>query len=303
MTNRLDRRQFSKTLALGLGAAALPLTHAQAKRTIRIGHTGINGANPLAEAPAIEQTMQEIASLGYYGLELFGTNLQAMEAIGALAPAMEKSTIPLISVYCGLNLTEPAERKLTIERAVGWVNLLKKYGGKVAVLGPNRVKRPEYDFKAAKANIVTTLNECAKAMADLGVTPVLHQHTSTCIETRDETVGVMEAADTRYLKFGPDIGQLQKGGADPVEVLKDFLPLVQHCHLKDFSGGEHWLGYCPLGQGKVAIPAILDMLEGRTLSGMVMVELDASPNMPLAPLESSRIAKAYLQKLGCTFRS
>ena len=63
----------------------------------------------------------------------------------------------------------------------------------------------------------------------------------------------MEAVDTRYVKFGPDVGQLQKGGSDPVKVVKDFLPVVRHVHMKDFDGGEHYLGYCPLGQGKVDV--------------------------------------------------
>jgi len=132
---------------------------------------------------------------------------------------------------------------------------------------------------------------------------VLHQHTGTCIESRDETYAIMEAADTRYLKFGPDIGQLQKGGSDPVQVVKDFLPLVQHMHLKDFSGGEEYVGYCPLGQGKVNIPAILDMMETRTLNGMIMVELDSSRNMPTTPLEAASIARKYLDKEGVQFRA
>jgi len=37
--------------------------------------------------------------------------------------------------------------------------------------------------------------------------------------------------------------------------------LVQHMHLKDYSGGREYLGYCPLGQGKVDIPAILAMMD------------------------------------------
>ena len=63
-----------------------------------------------------------------------------------------------------------------------------------------------------------------KALDDIGVVGALHQHTGTCVETRDETYAVMEAVDTRYVKFGPDVGQLQKGGSDPVKVVKDFLP-------------------------------------------------------------------------------
>ena len=109
--------------------------------------------------------------------------------------------------------------------------------------------------------------------------------------------------DTRYLKFGPDIGQLQKGGADPVQVVKDFLPIVQHMHLKDFSGGDAFLGYCPLGQGKVDLPAILTMMDGKKIDGMVMVELDNSPDMPMTAKDTATIAKAYLSKQGVTLRS
>ena len=97
---------------------------------------------------------------------------------------------------------------------------------------------PAFQFAEHKANIVASLNDMCKALADIGVVGALHQHTGTCVETRDETYAVMEAVDTRYVKFGPDVGQLQKGGVDPVKVVKDFLPAVRHVHMKDFDGGR-----------------------------------------------------------------
>ena len=173
----------------------------------------------------------------------------------------------------------------------------------VVVVGPNGVNRASYVFADHKADILTTLNELGKAIADVGLTAVLHQHTGTCVESRDETYAVMEAVDTRVMKFGPDIGQLQKGGADPVQVVKDFLPIVHHMHLKDYIGGAAFAGYCPLGQGKVNIPAILDMMDGRTISGMIMVELDSGGNMPTTPLEAATIARDYLVRQGVPFRA
>jgi inosose dehydratase len=73
-------------------------------------------------------------------------------------------------------------------------------------------------------------------------------------------------------------------------------------HLKDYSGGENFLGYCPLGQGKVNIPAILAMMEGRKTAGHVMVELDSPPPQPMPAGETAKIAKAYLQTLGVQFK-
>ena len=308
---RIDRRTFSRLVALAAAGAAVP-GHAQRTLNIRVGHTGITwpwgnppGPGPmrLADPAAIEQIVKDISSLGFYGIELFGWQIDGMEAHGGIGRLLEKYNLPLISSYGGPNLTDPAQRKASIDRTVATARLVKKYGGKVIVFGPNGVPRDTFNFAEHKAGIVDVLNEAAKAVVDVGLTPVLHQHTGTCIETRDETYAVMQAVDTRYLKFGPDIGQLQKGGSDPAQVVKDFLPIIHHMHLKDYSGGEAFLGYSPLGQGKVDIPAILAMVNGKAMDGMVMVELDSSPNMPMPAIETARIARAFLLKHGVALRS
>jgi inosose dehydratase len=104
--------------------------------------------------------------------------------VGAL---LEQAKLPLISAYCSTNLSDPTARKDTIAKSLVWAKLVKKYNGKVIVVGPNGVKRDTYDFKAHKNDIVATLNELGKAVTDMGLTPVLHQHTGTCVESRDET--------------------------------------------------------------------------------------------------------------------
>jgi inosose dehydratase len=308
----MNRRVFSQTFsAAALGCRAF----AARKLTLHIGHTGLTWIplgrsvgppppiNPMADPQYVEAAIRDMSGLGFYGIELFGNQLEAMEAHGGAGALLEKYKLPLISAYCGTNLSDPAERKNSIAKTLEWANLVRKYKGKVIVVGPNGVRRNTYDFKTHKDDIVTTLNELGKAVTDLGLTAVLHQHTGTCVESREETYAVMEAVDTKVMKFGPDIGQLQKGGADPVQVVKDFLPLVQHMHLKDYSGGQEYLGYCPLGQGKVDIPAILSMMEGRRTAGLVMVELDSPPPQPAPALEDAKVAKAYLEKQGVTFRS
>ena len=308
----MNRRNFSRTV---VGAAAVISVWAQKKRDLSIGHTGLTwiplggrpGAgpvgNPMTSPQYVDAAIRDISSLGFAGIELFGNQIEAMEAHGGIGTLLQQHNLELISAYCGTNLTDPDQRKDSLGKTLSWARLVRKYGGRVVVIGPNGVKREGYDFNAHKANIVAMLNEAGKAIADLGLTAVLHQHTGTCVESRDETYAVMHAVDTRYVKFGPDIGQLQKGGSDPVQVVKDFLPLVQHMHLKDYVGGENFLGYCPLGQGKVNIPAILDMMDGRKTDGRVMVELDSPPPQVMPAIETAKIAKAYLQKQGVIFRA
>jgi inosose dehydratase len=302
---KLSRREFTTTVLAAAGAAALPsLPSAQAPtRNLRIGCTSLVwGALPRSPdnlAPAVK----DMASLGFHGFETFAAILEEWDKRGTLSELLTASRIPLTSVYATMQVIDPAVRKDEIAKLTRWANVVKKYNGRFVVLAPNGVKREDYKFQEHRANIVAALNEYAMVVNDLGLGTGLHQHTGTAVETRDETYAVMEAANTKHLKFAPDVGQLQKGGSNAAQVVKDFLPITVHMHLKDFSGGEHFLGYCPLGQGKVDLKGILDMVEGANPKATIMVELDGSANQPYTPLETARISKVYLEKLGYTFRT
>jgi inosose dehydratase len=295
----MNRRTLIRTI--GLAASAACCASAAPARRLKIGQTSINWGSRAADA---EPGIRDSAKLGYWGYEALGGNLEALEAAeGGLGRILDQYKMPLPSTYFNVNISDPAVRKTEVEKAVRWGKIVKKYGGRIGVLGPNHVNRASYDFKAAKPNIVASLNDIGKALADIGMVASLHQHTETCVESRDEVYAVLEAVDTRVVKFGPDVAQLAKGGADPVKVLSDFLPLLQSIHLKDYLGGPHWSGYAPLGQGKVDLPAVMDLLEKAKLLEWVMVELDRSRDAPLDPLECARTSKEYLIKLGYAFRS
>lgn len=301
MKKMINRREFMRSAAAAAAAAGAPAAlFAAKKRKIKVGHTGITWQNA-----DIAQAITDVSSEGFYGFETFGEVFDKWEdQPGGLGAVLESHQLPLISAYCNMNLTDPARRKDQVDKAVRWAGIVKKYGGKVTVIGPNPVHRDSYDFAANKANIVAALNDICQAVSDAGLTAALHQHTGTCVESRDETYAVLEAVNTKYVRFGPDIGQLTKGGSDAVQVVKDFLPIIEHMHLKDYNGeNPHLAGYCPLGQGKVNIPAILDLMQKKKLHGMVMVELDNDGKASLVPLDLVKTSKAYLERQGVTFRS
>jgi len=296
----MSRRRFLSGACAALLGSAIELNAAPPPRKLKIGHTGITwGFKPEDAARAIP----DVGSLGYQGYESFGEVLDAWESKGGLKVVLEANQVPLISAYCNVNLTDPSKRTDEIAKIVQWAKLIKSAGGVTAVVGPNGVKRANYNFADYKSSIVQGLNEICKAVQDEGVTPALHQHTGTCIESRDEVYAVMEAVDTRHVKFGPDIGQLQKGGVDPVKVVSDFLPVIHHVHIKDFNGAEPWEQYCPLGKGKVNLTAVLDLLEKAPNMKILMVELDPGRRDPITPKETAEISKKYLQEQGYKFRT
>jgi len=299
--NECNRREMLKTLGLGVGAACLGTPSGQAApvRRLKVGQTSINWG---FKVESVEPGLRDSAKLGYWGYESYNDAVEPIDENPGWGKLLEQYKIPMPSSYFNFNLTDPAVRKAQVEKATRMGKILKKQGGITAVIGPNGVNRTTYDFKAAKNDLVTTLNEVSKALADLGLAAALHQHTGTCVDTRDQVYAVFDAVDTRVVKFGPDVGQLQKSGTDPVPILKDFQSLLRTIHVKDYIGERAWAGYCPLGMGKVDLPAVMDVLEKADGLHWVMVELDGTANAPMAPFECARTSRDYLMKLGYTFR-
>jgi inosose dehydratase len=301
MQNTVNRRTFTKTVLAGLGAAAVPAFAAAQAKKLKIGATSlIWGAVPRTPEN-LEAALKDMFELGYHSAETFAAIVEDLHNKGVLKPMLEKYPIPLVSAYSSVQLMDTSTRKENVEELVRRGKILKQYGGQFMVLNANGVKREGYNFAEHRANIIAGLNEYGKAMNDIGLGAGLHQHTGTAIDLTEEVYAVMENVDTRYCKFAPDTGQLQKGGSDAAKVVKDFAPIVVHMHLKDWKGWEHMAGYTPLGEGKVDLKSILETVEQHNPNANIMHELDGSRDMPYTARQTAEISKKYLQSLGYTF--
>ena len=298
----MNRRNFTQSVAAGLAAAAAPSLWGQ-QRKLQIGYTALSW-NASARTPEnLEPALKDFSDLGFHSFETFAEALEVLDTKGVLGEWIAKYKVPLKSGYFTGNVIDPAQRKETIEKITRLSKVIKKHGGTFLVLAAGSVPRATYKFAEHKANIVSALNDYAKAANDVGLGSGFHQHTGTAVDSEEETYGVMQAVDTRYCKFAPDVGQLQKGGSDPVKVVKDFVSIVVHMHLKDFVGGQYFAGYCPLGQGKVDLTTILNTMEGAGHPANIMVELDRAANTPITATETAQTSKAFLVKLGYKFNA
>lgn len=294
MSHSISRRTFVGAVAASFVAPRLTVP----ARRLKIGHTGITWGYAL---PAAEAAIRDVGSLGYHAFESFGSVLDAWEARGGLGRLLDAATLPLRSAYCPFELTNASVRRDELAKATRWGTLIKKYGGSIAVVGPNSVNRTTYDFRAQRSTIQSALGDIGRALEDVGVVGALHPHTGSCVQTADEVYGVMDGVDHR-IGLAPDVGELLAGGANPLTVVKDLLPVVRHVHLKDFNGGATHDGYCPLGEGRVDFAAIVEVLETSAAEPMLMVELNPGTG-GRTPLEMARVSKNFLQTLGYPFRS
>jgi inosose dehydratase len=302
MTTPLTRRSFAKSILAGAGAAMLPQVGSAQTKKLKIGCTTLIWGGLPRTPENLEPALKDMSELGYNGFETFGSILEDWEKKGALAGLLQKYPIPLTSGYTTVNVTEPSARKEQIEMLQRYARIVKKYGGRFLVQSCNN-RSERYNFADNQKNIIAALNDYGKAVNDIGIATGLHQHTGSAVETREETYAVMQAVDTRYMKFAPDIGQAQKGGTDAAQLVKDFSSIIAHMHLKDYKGWEHMAGYCPLGQGVVDLKSVLATMEQANPNANIMHELDGSAAMPYTPRQTAEIGKAYLQKLGYTFRT
>lgn len=301
MTNRRD--VLTGALAI---AATWQVARAASPTPARlrlIGHTGITWGYSADDAP---DAIRDVGELGYHGFESFGSVLEAWEARGGLQLALQAQRLPLIAAYCPLNLTDPGKRTDELKKAILWSSLISSYGGRVAVIGPDNVDRKSFDFAAARADILTTLNGIGSIMTAAGLKAALHPHTGSCIQTREEIRAVMDSANARDVLLCPDTGELMAAGVDPLTIIKQYGERIAHVHVKDYKGGKQHDGFTAAGLGKVDIAAIMDALEALPQAFMVMVELnpDAALNKadPATPRTAATQAKATFEKLGYRFR-
>lgn len=302
------RRNFLKAAGLGTAAFLLrPDTLLAEAKKFPIGATFIlwgYGADNL------EPALQDISKLGFHAFETFGKVIETWESQrGGMGELIKKYKVPLISAFCDTDVLNPAKRKEEIKNLIRWARILKQQGGKVIEYCASGIDREKtkFNFMEHKQHIIASLNDYAKAIVDEGLVCALHPHTGTPIETEEEVYAVMESVNTTYMKFGPDVGQLEKAGCDPVKIVQDFMPLIEHVHLKDFEGGDNgYLGYSPLGEGKVKLKKILNLLEARRdeMVGMIMFELDSDDHHKPArtAYQAAEVSRNYLKQIGYQFQ-
>lgn len=81
--------------------------------------------------------------------------------------------------------------------------------------------------------VLDHLGEVAEAIRAEGLTPALHPHVGTWIETEQETRAALDRIPRDVLAFGPDTGHLAWVGADVAGVMADYRDRIVALHLKD----------------------------------------------------------------------
>ena len=207
-----------------------------------------------------EQAIQDIASVGYEGIEIFDGNLAEYankpEEFKAL---LATNKVTLVSVYTGANFI------------VG--------GGAQRASG---IRESDYQKLATQLDRVTDLAEAA------GLTACFHPHLTTIVEGPEQLAKVMKLSK---IAFCPDTAHLAAGGGDPAALIRAYPDRVRHVHLKDFQ--KEPFAFLPLGKGDLDFKEIFAALKEINYQGWAVVELDGYNG---DPKEAAAISMKMIQE-------
>lgn len=169
---------------------------------------------------------------------------------------------------------------------------------------PERISNPAVGAKSDPLKlkqIADSLNAVSAAMKREGVTPCLHPHVGTMIETEEEINFILDATDEN-LMFGPDTGHIQWAGGDPAALISKHRERVGAVHIKDLHsaiaenrGDDDYIAtmlnhiWTEPGKGNVNFDSVFKALGG--FDGWFVIEVDYTDSG--SPFNSAKLSAEW----------
>jgi len=275
-----------------------PISPAPAE--IRIGYASITwGGND-------RQAIEDIASLGFHGIQLRANVIKEFGSPTELRDLLEKHQLKMVALSSGGVRIDPALEAEEIAKHTANAKFVHDVGGLYLQVTDERPKDRAITAADYK-RLGRVISEIGKRTADLGISLGYHNHMGSLGERPEEVDQILQAADPRYAKLELDVAHYFQGGGDPAKAIEKYSDRLLFLHIKDVerlpenADTRHTYRFVELGRGKVDLPAVFDTLHKVNFRGWAIVELDDVPDKTRTPKESGAISKKYLeQNLGVT---
>lgn len=249
------------------------------------------------------QAIEDIASVGYTGIQLRANCIPEFGTGAAVREELEKHHLKMVALSSGDLGIDPATEHDEMEKHTANAKFLRDAGGLYLQIIDTRPKGRDVTAADYK-RLGQLLTELGKRVADVGVQLGYHNHMGAMGQTPEGVEQILEAADPRYAKLELDIAHYFQGGGDPAKAVEKYADRLLFLHLKDVerpadSDAKRPYRFVELGRGLVDVPAVLAALRKVNFRGWGIVELDGELDKSRTPKESAVINKQYIEgKLG-----
>jgi inosose dehydratase len=299
----ISRRNFMAGSGIALTGSWLTRHAMAAENEINVGYHAITWGDN------VDQAINEISELGFRGIQIRRADYEKYAGrVSEFKEILAARKLTVVSISTGNVTIKPETEKQELEERLKMAKWMKDIGGLYlqatdgvrAKVGVNDLD----DFK----KLGRRLTEIGKrTFGEHGIKLGFHNHMNNLGERREEFDRIMEATDPKHLWALLDIAHMQASGGDPVKLTRDYINRLIYPHFKDVvihpSGAAGLDGKPPrpkydfveLGQGRVNIPAVLQIMKDYRFKGWIIIELDKSPT-GRTPKESAAISKKYVEE-------
>ena len=247
------------------------------------------------------QAIDDIASLGFPGIQLRANVLKEFSDPAELRDLLEKHHLKMVALSSGSVRIDPAVEAAEIAKHTANAKFVHDVGGLYLQVTDERPK-DRVVTSADYERLGKLITEIGKRTADLGVSLGYHNHMGTLGQSPEEVDQILQAADPRYVKLELDVAHCLQGGGDPAKAIGKYAERLLFLHIKDVeslpnaSNPKRPYRFVELGRGRVDFPAVFGALKRVNFRGWAIVELDAVPEKDRTPKECAEISKKYLEE-------
>lgn len=323
MQHRVDRREFLRGISMvtaGSAAFTVPLKNLYAAELLYPPRDLSYFDTPISPAPSEihlgyasitwnendRQAIEDIAAVGFPGIQLRANVLKAFSGPAELRDLLEKHHLKMVALSSGGVRIDPAVEAEEIAKHTANAKFVHDVGGLYLQVTDERPK-DRVITSADYVRLGKLITEIGKRTADLGVSLGYHNHMGTLGQSPEEVDEILQASDPRYAKLELDVAHYFQGGGDPGKAIEKYHDRLLFLHIKDVESlpkaenTKRNYRFVELGRGRVDLPAVFDALHKVNFRGWAIVELDAVPEKDRTPKECAEISKKYLEeKLGVT---
>lgn len=245
------------------------------------------------------QAIDDIAALGFPGIQLRSNVLKEFSGPVELRDLLEKHHLKMVALSSGGVRIDPSVEGEEIAKHTAHAKFVQELGGLYLQVTDER----PIDRVVTAADYVRLgklITEIGKRTADLGVSLGYHNHMGTMGQSPEGVDQILQAADPRYVKLELDVAHYFQGGGDPAKAIEKYADRLLFLHIKDVeslpSSEKHPYRFVELGRGRVDLPAVFEALHKVNFRGWAIVELDAVPDKSRTPKECAEISKKYLEE-------
>lgn len=159
---------------------------------------------------------------------------------------------------------------------------------------PSRVGPNRDNLLHRQKEIIKGANELGKRAYENGIVTSFHpiSYKTSYWRFKEDYDVLFDGLDPKYMGYTPDVGHIIFGGMNPVEIIKEALPLIKHVHFKDASKNQEWM---KMGDGDIDIPQCVQVLNSNGYEGWLIVE-EETPEAQTQTTETIVEIGKYVEK-------